>query len=36
MRVSPDSAGGKAGVPTTVEPGSTTFNYTVTLSYETL
>jgi uncharacterized protein YggE len=28
-------AGGQGGAPTNVEPGSTTYNYTVTLTYET-
>jgi uncharacterized protein YggE len=28
--------GGKGGAPTNIEPGSTTYTYTVTLSYETL
>lgn len=36
MNATQDSMGGKTGVPTNVEPGSTTFNYSVTLSYETL
>ena len=36
MNAAQDMGGGKAGAPTNVEPGSTTFNYTVTLSYETL
>lgn len=30
------ATGGKGGAPTNIEPGSTTFNYIVTLSYETL
>lgn len=36
MKATSDSIGGNAGVPTNVEPGSTTFTYVVTLSYETL
>lgn len=31
-----DAVGSGGGAPTNVEPGSTTFNYTITLSYETL
>lgn len=31
-----DAMGGAGGAPTNVEPGSTSFNYSVTLSYETL
>jgi len=35
-KVSNDAMEGTGGAPTNVEPGSTTFSYTVTLSYETL
>lgn len=36
MALDARGAGGAAGAPTNIEPGSTTFNYQVTLSYETL
>ncbi len=36
MSIAADGRGAGGGAPTNVEPGSTTFTYTVTLSYETL
>jgi len=36
MAAAPQALGSGGGAPTNIEPGSTTFNFTVTLSYETL